>query len=220
VNHGGTSQPLSGVRDVARHPVYTTGKNYYWRNLAMNQTFKLGKVSIPVNEEGLNIEIEGLEIKVEGLDLREYIQFMKEMPSVIVGLRHAMEIDIDDLMEQAQEEEEGIAGGEGFESVIDSILAGKGLGGFTVEKMNHSAPNLEDLFKGAGEEKDPELSLFEKLAKAKAGQSMGNPLEQLLKGGMAMEPVNHPLFGKGMSVKIHKDHPLADILKGLADKGE
>lgn len=48
----------------------------------MNQTFKIAKAHIPVDEE-VRVEIEGLEISVENLDLRDYVMLMKEVPSIL-----------------------------------------------------------------------------------------------------------------------------------------
>ena len=59
----------------------------------MNVKFHLGKVRIPVSEEVLGnaIHLEDVSFEMEGLDLKEYLMVLKEMPSIVKGLKEAVE---------------------------------------------------------------------------------------------------------------------------------
>lgn len=57
----------------------------------MNTKFNLGEIKIKSETHDVDVHIGGLEIEVTDLNLTQYVQLLKEMPSLIKELKEATE---------------------------------------------------------------------------------------------------------------------------------
>lgn len=157
----------------------------------MDIKFEIGKASIPFFGEE-NVEVEGLKFSVENYDMKDAVEVLKVLPTVLKGLR-----DMEATQPQQEEEESNP-----LKDFMNSLNSGAGLAEHMF-KQQQTAPNVDAMFKKAGS-----FPNLDDLLAQQDQQEIPDALKKLLQNSGAIP----------IAIQVPKGVSVSDVLKHF--KGE
>lgn len=158
----------------------------------MDIKFEIGKASIPFFGEE-NVEVEGLKFSVENYDMKDAVEVLKVLPTVLKGLR--------DMEATQQEEDEDESNP--LRDFMNSLNSGGGGFAEHIFKQQQAAPNVDSLFKKAGS-----FPNLDDLLAQQEQQEIPDALKKLLQNSGAIP----------IAIQVPKGVSISDVLKHF--KGE